>query len=137
MKILTKFQTKSGRKIEVIDPSHEQIFALVEFVNRLIKEDTFLRFTGQPKTFAEEKKWLEANLKNIQSGRTFLCWAVFEGKIIGSSDIVRGENRDWHVGRIGLMVDRDFRREGIGEFLLKFVLNQAKKMKIKIAILDL
>lgn len=137
MKILTDFQTKSGRKIEVIEPSHEQIFALVEFVNRLIEEDTFLRFTGKEKTFAEEKKWLEMNLKNIQSGKTFLCWAIFEKKIIGSSDIVRGENRDWHVGRIGLMVDQDFRRDGIGEFLLKFVLKKAKQIGIKIAILDI
>ncbi|MEK7142713.1 MAG: GNAT family N-acetyltransferase [Patescibacteria group bacterium] len=139
MKILTDFQTKSGRKIEVIAPSHKHLFALVEFVNRLIQEDTFLTLTGRLKTYGEERHWLEQTLKNIDLGKTFLIWAIFENKIVGQADIERGKAgvRDWHVGKIGLMVDQDFRRDGIGEFLLKFILNQAKQMKIKIAILDI
>jgi RimJ/RimL family protein N-acetyltransferase len=34
--------------------------------------------------------------------------------------------RDYHVGLIGLMVDQSFRGEGLGKFLLQFVIGQAK-----------
>jgi len=137
MKCLSKFTTKSGKNIEIWEPSMERLPALLEFVNRLVKEDTFLSFIGKPKILAEKESWLKDSIANMKTGRSFLVWAVFNDKVIGSSDIIRSGTRDGHVGKIGLMVDKDFRRDGVGRFLLDFILKKASQMKIKMATLDL
>ena len=128
MKPLAEFITKKEKVIEIWEPSMKRLGSLLEFVNRLVEDDTFLTLTGKPKTRAEEGSWLEENLTNIKNGKTILIWAICESKIIGQCDLVRGGTRDWHVGTIGLMVDRDFRGEGIGYFLFEYILKQAKKM---------
>lgn len=136
-KPLAKFMTKSGREIEIWPPQIEKTALLLEFVNRLTREDTFLSFTGKPKTFAEEENWIKNAILNMKAGRSFIIWAIIDGnKIVGQADVNRGGTRDFHVGKIGLMVDKDFRQDGIGRFLLEYILEQAKKMGIKIAVLD-
>lgn len=128
-KPLAKFTTKAGKEVEIWEPSIERLDDLLEFVNRLVEEDTFLSLTGKPKTIEEERLWLKSNIQNIKAGKTILVWAIYDNKIIGQCDIVRGGTRDFHVGQIGLMVDQDFRGEGIGRFLIEFILEQAKKMQ--------
>lgn len=135
-KPIAEFTTKSGKEIEIHLPALERVPALLNFVNRLTKEDTFLSWVGKPKTYAEEENWVKNSILNIKLGRSFVIWAVLDNKIIGQSDVNRGGTRDWHVGRIGLMVDKDFRQDGIGKFLLEFILKQAKKMGIKIVTID-
>jgi RimJ/RimL family protein N-acetyltransferase len=62
-----------------------------------------------------------------------MVWAVYDGKIIGQCDFRCGGTRDWHTCTIGLMIDRDFRGEGIGRFLFENILKKAREMKIQIA----
>lgn len=131
-KPIAKFMTKAGKEIEIRLPQMERLPALLLFVNRLVYEDTFLTFIGQPKTLLEERYWLKNEIQNIENNKSYLIWAIYQNKIIGSSSVHRGATRDWHVGRIGLMVDQDFRGDGIGRFLLESILEQAQKMKIKI-----
>lgn len=131
-KPIAKFITKAGKEIEIYLPQMEKLPALLLFVNRLIKEDTFLNLTGQPKTELEERYWLKNTLSNIENNKSYLIWAIYQNKIIGSCGFDRVGTREWHVGRIGLMVDQDFRGDGIGRFLLEKILEQAQKMKIKI-----
>ncbi|MFA6492685.1 MAG: GNAT family N-acetyltransferase [Patescibacteria group bacterium] len=135
MKPISKFTSHSGKEIEIYLPTLEKTSELLEFINRLTKEDTFLSLTGKPKTYTEEENWIKNTILNMKAGRSFACLAVFDGKIIGSSDVNRGGTRDWHVGTVGLMVDEDFRRDGLGRFLLEYVLEKSKEMGIKIAIL--
>jgi len=111
----------------------ERLDALLVFVNRLVEDDTFLTLTGRPKTRVEEEAWLKENLDYAKQGQGYMVWAIYDGKIIGQSDFRRGGTRDWHTCTIGLMIDRDFRGEGIGRFLLEHILKKAKEMKIKIA----
>lgn len=136
MKPIAKFITKSGKEVEIHLPTLEKVDALLEFVNRLTREDTFLSLTGKPKTLVEEETWIKNTILNMKAGRSFACWAVFNGKIIGSTDVNRGGTRERHVGKIGLMVDQDFRRDGIGGYLLEYVLEKASKMGVKIVSLD-
>lgn len=140
MNILTRFTTKNGREVEIVEPGTEKLPQLLEFVNRLVAEDTFLSLTGQPKTLEEERLWLKSNIENIKVGKTVFAWAIYNGKIIGQCDLNRGHTREPHVGTIGLMVDKDFRGEGIGRFLIEFILEHAKQMSglkiVKLFIFD-
>ena len=133
-KPLAQFTSKSGKEIKIVGPTIERLPQLLDFVNRLVAEDTFLSLTGKPKMIEEERLWLKSNIENMKVGKSYLIWAIYNNKIIGSCDITRGSTRDYHVGNIGLMVDKDFRGEGIGRFLIEYILEQAKKMSgIKIA----
>lgn len=138
MKILTKFTTKKGRVVEIVEPTTELLDEILEFVKKLSKEDTFLSFhPGQTITRDEEEKWLMSQIAKIKNGSSLLFWAIFEDKIIGSVDVNRGRSvRDWHIGTIGLMVDKDFRREGIGGFLLNLIFKKAKELGVRTVSLD-
>jgi len=136
LKSITKFTTKSGKEVELCLPTLDCASVLLDFVNRLTKEDTYLSLTGDPKTLAEEENWIKNTILSMQANRSFAVWAIFNGRIVGSVDVHRGGTRDAHVGRIGLMVDHDFRHDGIGKYLLEFILEKAKKMAIKIVALE-
>ena len=127
-KPIAKFTTKKGKEVEVVGPSIDRLDDFLGFINRLVAEDTFLTLTGKPKTLEEERLWLKSNIENMKIGKSFLAWVIYNNKIIGSCDVVRGGTRDFHVGTIGLMVDKNFRREGIGQFLIEYIVKKAKDM---------
>ncbi|OGD56967.1 hypothetical protein A2V71_03250 [Candidatus Berkelbacteria bacterium RBG_13_40_8] len=133
MKKVDEFITKSGKKIDIVLPSMDGLRPLLEMVNELTKEDTFLTFHGRPISLKAEKNWLKNVLTSISRNNTFLIWAFDDEKIIASCDINRCGSREEHVGKLGLMVLKDYRNQGIGRYLLEYVLVQAKSMKIKIA----
>lgn len=135
-KPLAEYRGKSGKIFLIQKPNLNQVKELLEFTNRLIEEDTFLNLTGKPISFLNERKWLEDRLKEIARGDNYFAWAFYENRVVGSVSVMRAKTRSPHVGEIGLMVDKDFRGEGLGRFLLEFVLDQAKKMKMKIATLE-
>lgn len=135
-KPVATFTSKSGKKIEIFSPSMNRLPELLKFVNRLVLEDTYLNLSGKPKSIEEEERWLKGTLMEIKSHKNMLFWACYESKIVGSVNILHGYERSWHVGRIGLMVDQDFRREGIGKFLLEYILEKAKDFDLKIATLE-
>jgi len=134
MKPMMEFTSKSGKEIEIWEPSMERLDQILKFVNDLAAEDTFLTFVPEkPITRNEEEIWLKSTLNNIKNKKAFLIWAIYNNQIIGSCDINQGHShRNKHIGKLGIMVDKDFRREGIGRFLLEFIIEQAKKMKLNI-----
>ena len=139
MKPLTTFNTKKNRQIEIIEPSMEWLDEILVFVNKLAKEDTFLSFhPGKEISRADEEIWLKNVIERAKNGSGYLFWAVYNGKIVGSVDVHRGSSvRSWHVGTIGLMVDEEFRGEGLGKFLLEFVVNKACEVGMRTVILEL
>jgi len=139
MPIITEFTTKKNRKVEIVAPTIERLDDILKFVNKLAEEDTFLSFhPGKKITREEEAKWLIGQIEAIKNKAVLLFWAIYDGKIIGAVDIHRGKSvRDWHIGTIGLMVGKDFRGEGLGKFLLEFIIQKAKEAGIRSACLTL
>jgi len=135
-KPLAEYKGKSGKKFSLQKPNLNQVQELLEFTNRLIEEDTFLNLTGKPISFLSERRWLEDRLKEIARGDNYFAWAFNEKRMVGSVSVIRAKTRSSHVGEIGLMVDKDFRGEGLGQFLLEFILQVAKKMKMQIVIVE-
>jgi len=132
---IEKFTTRKNRIVEIIEPRLDLLDEILEFVNELGEEDTFLSFyPGKKITREEEEVWLNNRLKQIENKSQLIYWAVFDGKIVGGVDITRGATvREWHIGTVGLMVRKDFRGEGLGKFLLEFVLKKAKELGIRTA----
>jgi RimJ/RimL family protein N-acetyltransferase len=135
MEKIDEFLLKDGRVVQIVLPSMKGLKAVTQFVNKLSKEDTFLSFAGEEYTIAFEKNWLRNMLIEIEKEKNYHLWALYDGQIIGSVNIRRGGNRDQHVGDIGLMIDKDFRRQGLGKYFLNKIIEQGKLMDFKIATL--
>lgn len=134
IKPLERFKSKSGKEIEIWEPTMNRLPQVLEFVNRLAKEDSFLSF-NPCKTLStkEEGVWLTNQIQGMKRHQLYLVWAIYQDKIVGSCDLVRGITyRDSHVGKIELMIDYDFRRDGIGLTLLEYILQKAREMNFKI-----
>lgn len=138
MKLIQEFTTKKDRVIQIIEPTLDLLDQVLVFANKLAKENTFLSFDpGKEILREDEEKWLstqiERNSKNISS----LRWAICDGRIIGSVDIYRGMNvREYHVGTVSIMIDSDFRSEGLGTFLMEMIFDCGRKMGLRTAVLD-
>lgn len=130
------FLLKDGREVSIITPSMEYLQAITNFVNKLSKEDTYLTFMGEHYSIEHEKAWLQNALTEIKFKKNLILWAMIDGKIIGGVDIKVGYSREKHVGSIGLMIDSDFRGQGLGEYLIRKILEKGKEMGLKIAKLD-
>jgi RimJ/RimL family protein N-acetyltransferase len=138
MKIIQEFITKKDRKIQIIEPTMDLLDEVLVFANKLAKENTFLSFDpGKEILREDEEKWLSAQIERNTKVISSLRWAIFDGKIIGSVDIHHGINvREYHVGTIGIMVDSDFRGEGLGKFLMDLIFDCGRKMGLRTAVLD-
>jgi RimJ/RimL family protein N-acetyltransferase len=138
MKTIDKFTTKTGRVVEIIEPTMEWLDEILRFANTLAKEDTYLSFhPGKEILRLDEEKWLGDQIAAIKNGLSLLYWAIYDGKIVGSVDMHRGKSvRDWHVGTIAIMIDSDSRGEGLGKFLMEFILQKGKELGVRTAILD-
>jgi RimJ/RimL family protein N-acetyltransferase len=136
MKQTDEYKLTDGRVISIVTAQMKLLKQVTDFVNRLTDEDTYLTFTGNHISPNDEKKYLIGLLDEIWRKKNFHLWALIDNKVIAITSVRRGGTRDYHVGDIGLMVDRDYRRLGLGKYLLKLIIDQAQKMGIKIVTLS-
>ncbi len=138
MKPITTFTTKSGREVQIIEPTTEWLDEITRWTNIIAKEDTFLTFDpGKVIIKEDEEKWLKHQIVCKEKGTGLLFWAIYNNQIIGSVDIHRGSSiRDYHIGTVGLIVDQNFRNDGLGKFLLNLILEKATELGIRTAILQ-
>ena len=137
MQKIDTFRLKDGREVSIVTPEMDGVKAITNFVNKLSKEDTYLSFAGEEYSLEKEENWLKNALNEIKFKKNYIAWAVCDGNIIGSVDMKKNGVRSPHVGTIGLMIDQDFRGQGLGRFLLDFILKYGKESGYKIANLNL
>lgn len=135
----TKIKTKDGREILVREPRKKDLNEIWKFISAQIKDETAdgLGMTKAP-SLKEEKDWLENKLKDIKKKKTIYLLLERNGRVVGSSDIERKTGRQEHTANFGIVIDREYRGQGLGTKLMSIVLKLAKeRMKgLKIIYLD-
>lgn len=127
---------KSGKKLLVRPPQTSDLDQLLNFINALIKEDTFIAMAGKPKTKKEEAEWLKNTLKNIQKKETICLLAFDNQKLVANSSIDKRLGRFSHIADFGITVAKKYRGQKIGFNLASLVLEEAYKIGIRIAALE-
>lgn len=130
--------TASGKSllIRYLDKGDTQI--LLDYINTLSKEQTFVRFQGEQLTLEEEQKFVDKNLKGIEEETTVQLLTFSDGKLIGVSGVYMLDKVERHIGTFGISLAVEFRSEGIGKILMEKVLEEAKNLKgIKIITLTM
>lgn len=136
--IITTFKTKKGKEITVRVVGKDDARQLMDFINPIFKEDTFLLRGPKDlvKNIKEQQTYVKEQIKKLRKKEGFLFLAIYQNKIVGSTDLRRGQYRHKHMGEIGIVIGKDFREEGIGQKLLELVEQEAKTIGIKALYLD-
>ncbi len=104
----------------------ESVRALCRYINDLVEEDTYL-LVNKKVSLKEERKWLKARIEEIGKGKAVHLVAEWNGRIVGACEARSDKGRETANANIGIAVSKDFRGVGLGEFLLKGIINLAKK----------
>ncbi len=117
---MKKFRSKTGRVLILRTPAMADVEGLLEFINKLALEDTFiLRSKQDTLTLDQEKLWLREKLEDIKNKKAVLITAFSETKVVGQVEVEVGELRGRYLGKLGISVDKDFRGEGLASELMK------------------
>lgn len=131
-KIVEKF-TLEGKEIIFRYPRLEDLDDFLRSINSLVEEKAMMT-TQKKKTKREERKWLSDLLKQIKNRETVCLVTEVDGKVMGSANVRKQKNLpESHVGELGIALRKEIRGKGIGEKLLKRVMEEAEKvLKLKI-----
>ena len=125
--IILETKTKSGKTISFRYPTSDDAEILMNFINKISLEKTYISFQGEQTTFEEEQKWLESKLKTIENKKCVVILGFIDGKLVVSTDIESGIFFAKHVGNFGIIVDIDYRGDGVGELAMDLVIKESIK----------
>jgi RimJ/RimL family protein N-acetyltransferase len=129
--VLREFSASGLDKIVLRTPKWEDLDDLLELINSVVAEGAEI---GRNEEVSREQEidWLSGLLSRLERAKTFFMVAEVKGKIIASSDINKQNGFQKHVGVVGIVIKKDFRELGIGTVMMGFLIEQAKKMGMKV-----
>lgn len=98
---------------------------LLDYINVMSREQTYILFQGEQLTLEDEEHYLQARLAAIQAGTGVQVLAFVNGKLTGNAGIELKWGTNEHVGELGISVALPFRGQGLGELLMNTVINEA------------
>jgi len=138
MNIVFQGKTKKGKEIIIRYPEIGDVENMLNFINTISDERTFITYQGEHETLKSEEKYLKEKLKAIEDKKSVQLLAFWNNELVGESEIHMMEKTEKHIGVFGITIKKDFRGEGLGKLLMELVLKEAaeKIPDIKIATLD-
>lgn len=127
MKIVFQGMTNKGEEVLIRYPEMGDLEELLNFINTLSDERTFIRVQGEHETLKSERKWLTGRLKEIKDKKTVHLLAFSGKKLAGATHINMSDKTEKHVGSFGITIAKDFRGQGLGNMLTKVSLKEAKE----------
>lgn len=135
--IVAKLQIKDGREVVFRYPQIEDAPLMMNYINTLSKEQTFVRFQGEQISLEQETDWLTKLIKKIEEKAAIQIMGFVNSQLVAVSDIVMLEKAEKHIGNFGITIAKDFRGLGIGKKIMEIALDEAVKNipQLKIIIL--
>lgn len=131
-RVIRNFSAKDGRKVVLRTPRWEDLDDLLEMINSLVREKADIIRAARVSR-EEEIDWLSRALSHLERDEVFYLTAEVEGRVVGNSEISRGQGGyEKHVGGIGIALKDGFRDIGIGTEMMKTLIDQARKAGLKV-----
>lgn len=134
--VVAQVSTPKG-EVAIRYPRPDDLSALLDFINALSREQTYILFQGEQMTLEEEEAWLSARLKELADGRAVSLCVIHAGTVIGTAAVTLKGLAERHVGVLGISVQAGYRRLGIGAALLDAVLSEAETKLEGLRIIEL
>lgn len=97
-----------------------------EFINSLVEEGAQIT-VNKKVSFKEEISWIRNNIRSVKKHRKVLLVAEHGNTIVGIARIDLYPGRQNHVGELGISIRREYRRIGLGSYLVEKIIKLAKK----------
>lgn len=138
-KIIFEGKSSKGRPFLIRYPQKNDVQLMLEYINKLSSEQTFISYQGEQVTLDFETRYLNNQLELIANKQSVQLLAFSGKSLIGVTSINMKERTSKHTGVFSLSVDVDFRGEGIGRKLMELVLKEAEEnlLNLRIVILSL
>ncbi len=135
-KIIKEFHGKNRKRIIFRYPRTTDVEAMLEYANNLIDEDTTIMLSGKKIHYDEEKEYLNSMLLEMEERRAVHLIVEVERTFAGMAGVVRQKYRKTHVGLIGISLAPKFRRRGIGIELLRSVIDESRRLSLRLLVLQ-
>jgi L-amino acid N-acyltransferase YncA len=129
------FVAKDGRKVTVRFLRWEDLDDCIEFINSLVDEGSDIAMETRVSR-DEEAEWLGKRLASIEKGELFDIVAEVDGKMVANAEVGRRRGNMSHVGDLGIGVRAEYRGIGVGTELMKTLIDESRKMGLKMLVLD-
>jgi ribosomal protein S18 acetylase RimI-like enzyme len=134
-KSIVSFKAKDGRKVVLRTPRWEDLDDFLELINSLVDEKADI-LRNERVSREEEIDWLSKVLSRLEKDETFYMVAEVNEKVVGVSEISTRSGYEKHVGVIGIAIRSGFRDLGVGTHMMQALVEQARKMGLKVLTLS-
>lgn len=111
--------------------------ALLDYINTLSRERTFIGFQGEQLTLEQEAAWLQSRLETIAAGRGVSILACEGDDVIGTAVVDCKPLAESHIGVFGIAVAAHRRGLGIGSLLMDVTIAEAERLLDGLRIIEL
>jgi RimJ/RimL family protein N-acetyltransferase len=134
-KVIKNFEAKDGRKVILRTPRWDDLDDFLGVINSLVEEGADILRTERVSR-EEEIDFLSRVLSRLEKDEMFYLVAEVDGKVVAVSEINKRSGYEKHVGVIGIAIRGGFRDLGIGTEMMKTLVEQARKIGLKVLTLS-
>lgn len=117
----------NGIDIVVRHVQRDDVERLLQFINTISKEQTYILFQGEQMSLEEESRYVEGFINKVENHKAVKLLVFQNNEFIGLADIITKERAESHVGVFGIIIAKEWRKKGIGRFLMDKTLEEAQK----------
>lgn len=123
----TKIILRDGREVTVTLLTREiPSSALQEYINELVDEDTYL-LHNHKYSLTEEMEWKRRALEEADHDQSITMIGLDGERVIASLQARRSRMKEANNIGFGIAISKDFRGVGLGEILLRMLIDETKK----------
>ncbi len=134
--VVAEFESHDGRRVTVRALKRSDLGSLLKFAGTILREKAgdpdfgIISLDTRP-TRAEEREFLGKIIRGIARHEVASLAAFVDGELVGHADVWRRRPRDVrHTGVFGIIVRDGYRNVGIGERLMREVLEQSRRQGV-------
>lgn len=136
-KVVFEGKIEKGLDVIIRYPKKTDVKIMLDYINTLSKEQTFIRLQGEEISFEEEEKFISSMLKKIAANTGVQLLVFHNNQLIGASDILMRDRVEKHEGVFGITIAKDYRGKGVGTILMQKVIDEAIKSIPQLRIITL
>lgn len=129
------FVANDGRTVTLRPLRWEDLDDCIEFINSLIDEGADIAVETRVSR-NEEADWLGKRLASTEKGELVDIIAEIDGKMIANAEVGRRRGPMSHVGDLGIGIRAGYRGIGVGTMLMKTLVDESRKMGLKMLVLS-
>jgi len=114
--------------VQIRYPHSEDAPAMLEYINALSAERTYIMLQGEQLNLEDEENFLFSRLEEMALGRSVTLVATLGERVVGITDVDQHARIESHVSDLGISVAADFRGCGLGNALMTHVIAEAERV---------